>query len=71
MSQLYAHLLENETPFKSDVVFRYNYAKNSPERKDLQTALDKVKKQLPARIPIVVDGVTVGNYVHKTSQPCH
>ncbi|RMZ77901.1 hypothetical protein DV738_g4141, partial [Chaetothyriales sp. CBS 135597] len=39
----------------------YTYAKGSPERAQLQAALQKVKGQLPAQIPIVVNGYAVKN----------
>lgn len=38
---------------------QYDYAKNSPERTQLQAALQKVKSGLPAKIPIVVNGAVV------------
>ncbi|RMZ78247.1 hypothetical protein DV737_g3995, partial [Chaetothyriales sp. CBS 132003] len=39
----------------------YDYSKGSPERAQLQAALEKVKSQLPAKIPIVVNGFAINS----------
>ena len=45
-----------------------DYAKGSPERAELTQTLQKLKRQMPFKIPLTIDGSTVGSPSYNRTQ---